>query len=141
MKEEYNGFRRLWLDFRMGHGYYLYFALAFANFIVIQYKLLIEQIPSINQFIDNIWIFVLIFVATYIPLAMIIGYAHRKKQIKIEQEAFFQENLVTARLWLFIINLIDDKVTDEEKKEIKEYLAKILKKSKYPSNLEPDGKI
>jgi len=141
MEEKNNAIRRLWLDFRLGHGFYLYFALAFANFIVIQYKLLIEQIPSINQIIDNIWIFVLIFVATYIPLAIVIGYIHRKKQIKIEQEAFFQENLVTARLWLFVINLIDDKVTEEEKKEMKEYLVKILKKSKRQPNLEPDEKI
>ena len=56
---------------------------------------------------------------------MIIGYAHRKKQIKIEQEAFFQENLVTARLWLFIINNIIPKII-KGKEAIKGYLLKFF---------------
>jgi ABC-type multidrug transport system fused ATPase/permease subunit len=119
--------RRRWLDFRQGHTIYLVFAMTFLNFITIQYALLIDRVPVLSS-IFSMWTFAIIFLVAYVPLAIVIGYWHRKSQWKIEQEAMFSENVVQARLWLFMINLVEGKVTEEEREEMREMLKKIIKK-------------
>lgn len=128
MKINNNFFRRRWLDFRQGNGIYLIFLITFGEFIVIQYKLLIDKVTFINSFIGgNIIGFALIFFAIYIPLSIGIGYWHRKNQLKVDSEALFKENKIGATLWLFVIDLIDDKLTDREKQEMREMLLRITK--------------
>lgn len=132
-KRDSNWFRRRWLDFRNGHSIYLIFIMTFANFVTIQYSLLIDKIPAINS-IFSIWTFAIIFVAAYIPLGMIIGYWHRKSQWKVEQEAMFRENVVAARIWLFAIMLIEGKATEEEKRNMIDFLSTIISKKYVASN-------
>ena len=127
-KEKRNVFyRRAWLDFRNGHGIYLVFIMTFANFITIQYTLLIEQSGYLETLFDNIWLFAASFIIIYVPVAIGLGYWHRKSQWKVEAEAMFRENEVSARLWLFVIDLIDGKVTEAEKKAVREMLSTIAK--------------
>jgi hypothetical protein len=121
--------RRRWLDFRQGHSIYLAFVIMFANFITIQYSLMIERIPAFSTLFANVWIFVIAFIAIYMPLAIIIGYWHRKSQWKIEQEAMFNENVVQATMYLFLIKLIEGKATEKERQEMKVMLEKIIAKS------------
>jgi|SRR5215216_1889718 hypothetical protein len=130
--------RRRWLDFRQGHSIYLVFVMTFANFITIQYALMIERIPALATVFGNLWIFAIGFISLYIPLSIMIGYWHRRTQWKVEQEAMFNENIVQARLWLFLINLIDGKVTDQERQEMRERLQKIIKK--LPHDLQQEKK-
>jgi hypothetical protein len=132
-KRDSNWFRRRWLDFRNGHSIYLVFIMTFANFVTIQYSLLIDKIPAINS-IFSIWTFAIIFVAAYVPLGMIIGYWHRKSQWKVEQEAMFRENVVAARIWLFAIMLIEGKATEEEKRNMIDFLSTIISKKYVASN-------
>ena len=128
MKINNNFIRRRWLDFRQGNGIYLIFLITFSEFIVIQYILLIDKVPFINSFIGgNIIGFALIFFVIYIPLSIIIGYWHRKNQLKVDSEALFKENKIGATLWLFVIDLIDGKLTDREKQEMREMLLRITK--------------
>jgi uncharacterized membrane protein len=101
--------------------------MTFANFVTIQYRLLIDQIPTLNSIFFNIWIFATIFVLIYIPLGMIIGYWHRKNQFSVEQEALFSQNQVGARINLFLIDMIDGKVSEDEKKLMRNYLLRIIK--------------
>ena len=103
--------------------------MTFANFVTIQYSLLIDKIPALSSIFNNIWTFAIIFVAAYVPLGMIIGYWHRKSQWKVEQEAMFNENVVQATMYLFLINLIEGKATDKERQEMKVMLEKIISKS------------
>lgn len=124
-----NWFRRRWLDFRNGHSIYLIFAMTFANFITIQYKLLIDQVPSLDWFFGSIWIFAIVFIVIYVPLGIIIGYWHRKSQWTVEQEALFRENKVGAVLWLYIMDLIEGNVNEEDKKKMRDALLKITKGS------------
>jgi len=49
--------RRRWFDFRQGHSVYLIFALTFANFILIFYRLLIERVEVFNEIFSSLWIF------------------------------------------------------------------------------------
>ncbi|MGZ5489355.1 MAG: hypothetical protein ACXW2E_03430 [Nitrososphaeraceae archaeon] len=133
MKKNNNWYRRRWLDFRQGHSIYLIFLMTFANFIVIQYRLLIDRMPSIDSLIGgNIVGFAATFIAIYVPLSIIIGYWHRKSQWRVEAEALFKENRIGATMWLFVIDLIDGKITDQEKKEMREMLLKITKGNKIP---------
>ena len=69
-KRDSNWFRRRWLDFRNGHSIYLIFIMTFANFVTIQYSLLIDKIPAVNSVFNNIWTFAIIFIAAYVPLGM-----------------------------------------------------------------------
>jgi hypothetical protein len=132
-----NWIGRRWLDFRQGHSLYLVFMMTFANFITIQYALLINRIPWLESIFSNLWIFALLFVTGYIPLAIVVGNWHRTSQWKIEQEATFRENVVGARMWLFMLELIDGNVTDEEKQEMRQFLRQILKKQRVDKTSEP----
>jgi hypothetical protein len=88
-------------------------------------------------------------VAIYIPLGMIIGYWHRKNQFSVEAEALFNQNQIGATINLFLIDLIDGKVTEEEKQHMRKYLLKIMKRAERPyrgedkieSQLENNSKI
>ena len=120
-------FRRRWLDFRNGHSIYLVFAMTFANFITIQYKLLIDKIPYFSGIFDSILIFALLFILIYVPLSIFLGYWHRKTQWKVEQDALFRENKVGAIMWMYVIDLIEGNVSEEDKKTMKEALMKITK--------------
>lgn len=119
--------RRRWLDFRNGHSIYLVFAMTFANFITIQYKLLIDQIPSLAGIFDNIVIFAMVFILAYVPLSIFLGYWHRKSQWKVEQDALFRENKVGAIMWMYVIDLIEGKVSEQDKKLMKEALLGITR--------------
>jgi hypothetical protein len=137
--------RRRWLDFRNGHSIYLIFAMTFANFITIQYKLLIDQIPYLAGIFDNIIIFAIVFILAYVPLSIFLGYWHRKSQWKVEQDALFRENKVGAIMWMYIIDLIEGNVSEEDKKLMKEALlgitrgeTRLYRTSKSSKN---DGKI
>jgi hypothetical protein len=121
-------FRIRWLDFRQGHGIYLAFFIYFADTILIQYNLLIDRLPFLDPFLGaNIIGFAIIFIALYVPLAIIIGYWHRKSQWTVEVEALFKENKVGAMMWLFVIDLVEGKINEKEKKEMREMLLKITK--------------
>jgi hypothetical protein len=106
--------------------------MTFANFVTIQYQLLLQRVPAIHSLNINIWIFALIFVAIYIPLGMIIGYWHRKNQFSVEAEALFNQNQIGATINLFLIDLIDGKVTEEEKQHMRKYLLKIMRQADRP---------
>lgn len=138
-------FRRRWLDFRNGHSIYLIFVLTFANFITIQYKLLIDQIPYLAGVFNNIIIFAILFVLMYVPIGIVLGYWHRKTQWKVEQDALFRENKVGAIMWMYVIDLIEGNVSEEDKKLMKEALlgitrgeTRLYRTSKLSKN---DGKI
>lgn len=102
--------------------------MTFANFVTIQYALLVDRIPSLSSLFANIGIFAGIFVAAYVPIAMLVGYWHRKSQMKVEQEAIFNENVIGARMWLFMLELIEGKVSEKEKNEMRKMLARIISK-------------
>jgi len=123
-----NFFTIRWLDFRHGQGIYLGFFIYFADTILIQYALLIEKFPFIDSLLGaNLLGFAIIFIALYVPLATIIGYWHRKSQWTVEVEALFKENKVGAMMWLFVIDLVEGKINEKEKKEMRELLLKISK--------------
>ena len=120
-----NFIRRRWFDFRQGHSYYLIFVLSFANFILIFYRLLIEQIPELNEIFSSLWIFVLVFILLYIPIAIGIGAWHRKTQLKIEADVSLKQSPLFCRVLGTIIDIQMGTATKEEIQELRKMLKKI----------------
>jgi len=76
---------RLWSYFRRGHSTYLVFLLSFANFIVIQYRLLVQYVPSFRVLFHSLLLFTVAFFLIYIPLAVVIGwYDYHKFSMPVE---------------------------------------------------------
>jgi len=65
--------RDLFIFFKAGHSGYLSFAISLFNFAVIQHRLLISQIPMFSQALPSLTSFLVFFIVTYIPLAIVIG--------------------------------------------------------------------
>lgn len=131
-----NWTRKRWLDFRNGHSIYLIFLMTFANFVTIQYGLLIDRVPFLSNLFESIWVFAIIYICLYVPIAIVIGYWHRKTQWRVEQHALFKENEIGATMWLFVIDLIDGKVSEEEKQQMRNMLYKIVRKPPRPTAAE-----
>ncbi|HET7149509.1 MAG TPA: hypothetical protein VFI73_13540 [Candidatus Nitrosopolaris sp.] len=125
-----NWLRRRWLDFRNGHGIYLIFFLTLAQFVIIQYRLLFDKIPFFHSI--PLWAFTVVFVAIYVPLGGVIGYWHRRTQYNVDNQTHFEQNQIGARIQLFLIDLIDGKISEEEKKQMRRYLLKIMSQAKRP---------
>jgi len=68
-----------------------------------------------------------VFILAYVPLSIVLGYWHRKSQWKVEQDALFRENKVGAIMWMYVIDLIEGNVSEEDKKLMKESLLKITR--------------
>ena len=112
--------------------------MTFANFITIQYKLVLEKVPAVDIATGgSIFGFAILFIVLYVPIGILIGYWHRKSQWTVEAEALFKENKIGATMYLFLIDLIDGKITEKEKQDMREMLLKITKgKGKSSSNKE-----
>lgn len=84
MKFEFFG--RRWLEFRIGYGTYLMFLIGFVNFISIQHGL----IETINEAVP-LWLFSILVLIILIPISVVIGKLHQKKQFATE--SVYQTNL------------------------------------------------
>jgi len=116
-----NRLLRIWIYFRRGHGTYLAFILSFINFIVIQYRLLIQKIPFLQSMFPSLLVFMTVFLATYIPLCIVIGYLDYKRFSVV------QENILVARANPYsrdlarALILIADGRSDEAKKILRKW--------------------
>ena len=120
-----NFFRRRWYDFRIGHSFYLIFLLSFANFILIFYRLLIEQVSGLNEIFSSLWLFVVVFILLYIPISVGIGAWHRKTQLKIEADVALKQSPLLAKVLGTIMDIQTGKASKEEIDELRKMLKKI----------------
>jgi hypothetical protein len=124
-----------WLDFRNGHSVYLSFILTFMNSILIAFHFAVSQFAFMNNVFVSVGLFALFFLGLYIPAAVIIGYWHRRHQWTVENEALLQENWVWAWIARYQIRLIEGKATNEESKQVIDYLEGILHRQKNGDSL------
>ncbi len=120
--------RRRWWEFRQGHSIYLIFLLTFMNFVLISYRLLIEKIPLFNQLIPELWIFVILFLVFYIPAAILIGFWHRKTQLRVENTISLQQNPFMAKMFRNMLDVQTKKASKEEIEEFRKFLTDIERK-------------
>ena len=55
------------------------FGITFLNFIVIQWRLLIEEIKPLEALFQHFYVFTFLFIVTYIPVSTIIGWIDYKR--------------------------------------------------------------
>jgi len=120
--------RRRWWEFRQGHSVYLIFMLTFINFILISYRLLIERVVIFKELIPDLWIFALLFLVCYIPAAILIGFWHRRTQLKVETTIVQQQNPILAKMIRTLLDVQTGTASKEEIKEFRDMLEKIEKK-------------
>lgn len=120
--------RRRWWEFRQGHSIYLIFVLTFINFILIAYRLLIEKVAIFKDLIPELWIFALLFILIYLPVATLIGFWHRRTQLRVENTLVQQQNPVLAKMVRTLLDVQMGIASKEEIDEFRKMLTKIEKK-------------
>jgi uncharacterized protein YneF (UPF0154 family) len=121
--------RRRWWEFRQGHSIYLIFMLTFVNFILIAYRLSIEKVTIFKELIPELWIFAVLFIICYIPAATLIGFWHRRTQLRVETTIVNQQNPILAKMIRTLLDVQTGVASEEEIKEFRKMLEKIEKKS------------
>jgi len=116
--------REFWWAGRMGHSIYLTIFLGFINFILIVYNFLIEGNEILENFLSEIWVFSVIFLALYIPVSILIGRWHTNTQIRVDMELKIHEDPILAKM---IRTLLDVQTGVASEKEIIEFRDMILK--------------
>jgi len=125
-------FRRRWFDFRQGHRIYLIFAMSFTNLVLIFYRLLIEEVRVLADLFSHLWVFLVVFLSVYIPVAILVGYWHRKTQMKVEAEQSMRQNPLLAKNFRMLLDVIEGKATKEEIEEFRNLLKAIENGKNYP---------
>ncbi len=119
--------RRRWFEFRAGHSMYLTFALTFVNFILIVYRLLVEEVPLLSSLFPHLWVFALLFVIIYPPLAVAIGHWHRKSQLPTEANIGFLASPLFAKLYRIQLQVMQGTASKEEVDEMTNLLRQVEK--------------
>ena len=122
------GFRRKWLDGRVGNSIYLMFTLTFLNFILISHRFFLEEDPLIPEEFSSLWVFGLVFLIAYIPTSILIGYWHRKTQLKVEQNLKWLETPLFAQIFRSLIDVETGIANKEEIEKFRKILTDIEKK-------------
>jgi len=115
---------RYFYYFRRGHSTYFVYLISFLNFIVIQYRLLIEKIPFLEYFFQSLTIFAVVFFATYIPVAILIGWLDVKRgAVPIEGALLARVNPYSQAL-LKALYLIADGKNEEAKAVLRPWIER-----------------
>ena len=120
-----NFVRKRWWDGRMGHTTYLMFVLTFANFLLIAYNFLLEGNIFFEDFTENLWLFIVIFIVLYTPVAILIGRWHAHTQIPVELSMRMFENPIIAKMVKGILDVQTGKATKEEIEEFRKFVKEI----------------
>ena len=84
--------RRFW-ESRQFYSAYIALFVAISNWITIQYKLLLENVPVLNILFSNIWVFMITATIVFTIVSILGGhYIHRKRQFRLEQALSIEEN-------------------------------------------------
>jgi hypothetical protein len=84
--------RRFW-EYRQFYSAYVALFISISTWITVQYRLVFEDAPILNNIFSDLWIFLLVAVVIF-SVGSILGghYIHRKRQFRIEQELAVEEN-------------------------------------------------
>lgn len=84
---------RRWFEFRYGHTLYLVFIMSFTNFILIFYNLGLGESTDMS-----VVTFSIMFVIFYVPVAVTVGYFHRRRQLRIDMVQQWNQNPMFMQL-------------------------------------------
>ncbi len=140
--------RRFW-ESRQFYSAYIALFIAVSNWITIQYRLLLENIPIFNTLFSQLWIFLIVAVVVFTVISILGGhYIHRKRQFRLEQAVAIEENpylyrsapgkernlmIPIAIIQLEAIEAIltsNNRMTEDKKKQIESFRQELIKLSK-----------
>jgi hypothetical protein len=140
--------RRFW-ESRQFYSAYIALFIAVSNWITIQYRLLLENIPIFNTLFSQLWIFLIVATVVFTVVSILGGhYIHRKRQFRLEQAVATEENPYLYRsapgkerdlmipmtiLHLEAIEAIltsNNSMTEEKRKQIESFKQDLIKLSK-----------
>ena len=104
------------------------FPLTFINFVLIAYRFFIEGDPLFEELISNLWEFGLVFLISYIPISIIIGFWHRKTQLSVENSIKYLENPFYSKMFRVLLDVQTGRASKEEIEKFSKILADIEKK-------------
>jgi len=117
--------RRRWFDFRQGHSVYLIFLLSISNFVLIFHRLLVERVEVLNQLFSELWIFLVVFIIAYIPIAVTVGAWHRRTQLKVDAEVALRQNPLWAKMFRVLMDMQTGLISKEETESVRKFLKSI----------------
>jgi hypothetical protein len=100
-------FKRRWREFRWGHSTYLVYIFGVVNFILITYRLLVEQLPFLANIFPSLSIYVASTITIYIPIAILVGHIHKVKQLKTDLEMSAERNPYTLEIMDRLQRILD----------------------------------
>ena len=120
-------FQRRFYEARLGHTNYFGFLLSMGTFIIVSYAYISANIPIILNIFPYLWAFALSAVVIYLPVAIIVGHFHLKKQVPIEQIRVFEKSPYFAKMFRIQLQLLsnDIKLSKDEVGKTVELLKKI----------------
>ena len=137
--------RRFW-ESRQFYSAYIALFIAVSNWITIQYRLLLENIPVFNTLFSQLWIFLIVATVLFTVVSILGGhYIHRKRQFRLEQAVAIEENpylyksapgkernlmIPIGILQLEAIEAIlnsNNSLTEEKKKQIEAFKQDLIK--------------
>ena len=140
--------RRFW-ESRQFYSAYIALFIAVSNWITIQYRLLLENIPIFNALFSQLWVFLIVATVLFTIVSILGGhYIHRKRQFRLEQAVAIEENPYLYRsapgkerdlmipmgiLQLEAIEAIlnsNNSLTEEKKKQIEAFRQDLIRLSK-----------
>src|SRR5918999_977790 len=140
--------RRFW-ESRQFYSAYIALFIAVSNWITIQYRLLLENIPIFNTLFSQLWIFLIVATVVFTVVSVLGGhYIHRKRQFRLEQAVAIEENpylyksapgkernlmIPIGILQLEAIEAIlssNNSLTEEKKKQIEAFRQDMIRLSK-----------
>jgi hypothetical protein len=86
-------------------------------------------VEFLNEMFSDLWVFVLVFVALYVPVAILIGAYHRRTQLRVETEQTLLNNPFLARNFRILVDILEGTASKEEVNKFRKMLLSIEKKS------------
>jgi hypothetical protein len=139
--------RRFW-ESRQFYSAYIALFIAVSNWITIQYRLLLENIPIFNTLFSNILVFLVVATIVFTITSILGGhYIHRKRQFRLEQAVAIEENpylyksapgkerdlmIPMAIMQLEVIEAIlksNNILTEEKKKQVDSFREQLIRLS------------
>ena len=137
--------KRFW-EYRQFYSAYIALFIAISNWITIQYKLVLENVPILSSVFSNIGTFLIVAVVLFSIISVLGGhYIHRKRQFRIEQELATEENPYLYRaapgkerdlmvpIYILQLETLEDllrqnnALTDEKKRQFESFKADLVK--------------
>ena len=137
--------KRFW-EYRQFYSAYIALFIAISNWITIQYRLVLENVPILSSVFSNIGTFLIVAVVVFSIISVLGGhYIHRKRQFRIEQELATEENPYLYRaapgkerdlmvpIYILQLETLEDllrqnnALTDEKKRQFESFKADLVK--------------